>query len=583
MKTKILFLSAIPTDTDRLRLDREVREIETALERARCRGQFEMIHKCAVRVDDLRRALLDHTPQIVHFSGHGAGEKGLVFENDAGKMKLVRAESLARLFKSFAQDIQCVFLNACFSEIQADAIAQHIDYVIGMNQEMKDQAAIEFAKGFYDALAARRSIEDAFEIGLTSIDLENIPASSIPVLKIRTDLSSVDQSLTSSPIAEARLVQNDVARSHPSIVAFREQPPIMRNEAITAAKTASVMLEEPEGQVPLNSALYVERPPIEADCYEAIVKPGSLIRVKAPRQMGKTSLMSRVLHHASQQGYQSVYLSFQSADARTLKDLDLFLRWFCGSISHELNLPNQLNDYWKDDFLGSKDKCTNYLQRYLLPEIKSPIALGLDEVDEVFKHQEVATDFFGLLRAWHERAKNSVLWQKLRLVITHSKEVYIPLDINQSPFNVGLPIELRVLTYPQVQDLVQRHGLNWDKERLEQLLTLLGGHPYLVRVALYQIARGRLTLEYLRQVAPTEEGPYSDHLRRHLLNLQETKDTDLLAAAKQVMSSPDPVDVGATEAFKLCSMGLVTLRRNEVIPLCDLYCQYFCDRLGVTA
>jgi len=583
VKTKILFLSAVPTDTDRLRLDREVREIETALERSKSRRQFEMVHKCAVRVDDLRRALLDHTPQIVHFSGHGAGEEGLVFESDAGKMKLVKAESLARLFKSFAQDIHCVFLNACFSEIQADAIAQHIDYVIGMNQEMKDQAAIEFAKGFYDALAAGRSIEDAFEIGLTSIDLENIPASSIPVLKMRTDSSSIDSSLTTRATTEARLGQEDSVRSGSSTVAFREQYPIGEKEADIDRQKTPVVLEEPEGQVPLSSALYVERPPIEADCYEAIVKPGSLIRVKAPRQMGKTSLMSRVLHYASQQDYHSVYLSFQSADAKALKDLDLFLRWFCASVTHELNLPNKLNDYWKDDFLGSKDKCTNYFQRYLLNEIQSPIALGLDEVDEVFKHEDVATDFFGLLRAWHERAKNNRLWQKLRLVITHSKEVYIPLDINQSPFNVGLPVELRVLTYSQAQDLVQRHGLHWDEEPLEQLMMLLGGHPYLVRVALYQMARGRMTLEQLKQVAPTEEGPYSDHLRRHLLNLQETKDNRLLVAARQVMSSSRPVDVGVTEAFKLRSMGLVKLRGNEVMPLCDLYREYFCDRLGVSA
>ncbi len=580
MKTKILFLAAVPADTPRLRLDQEVREIETALERSKSREKFEIIQKSAVQVDDLRRALLDHQPQIVHLSMHGGGENGLAFEGSSGRMKLVSTEALARLFKSFKQDVRCVFLNACFSEVQAAAIGQHIDYVIGMNQEMKDQAAIEFAKGFYDAIAAERSIEDAFELGLTSIDLGNIPASSIPVLKIRKDLKGVEDASNSRATVVTGGVQDDVSRSSSSVVAFREQNPISKQDAIGIAKKSKIVLEEPEGQVPVSSALYVERPPIEEDCYEAVVKPGTLIRVKAPRQMGKTSLMSRVLHHASQQDYQSVYLSFQSADAKALKDLDAFLRWFCATITHELNLSHRLNDYWKDDFLGSKDKCTNYFQRYLLTEIEGPIALGLDEVDEVFKYEDVATDFFGLLRAWHERAKNNLLWQKLRLIITHSKEVYIPLDINQSPFNVGLPIELLVLTQPQAQDLVQRHGLNWDEDQLEQLMTLLGGHPYLVRVALYQIARSRMTLERLKQVAPTEEGPYSDHLRRHLLNLQETKDARLLTAARQVMSAHHPVDVGATEAFKLRSMGLVRLRGNEVMPLCDLYRQYFCNRLG---
>ncbi|MBW4631915.1 MAG: AAA-like domain-containing protein [Iphinoe sp. HA4291-MV1] len=110
-------------------------------------------------------------------------------------------------------------------------------------------------------------------------------------------------------------------------------------------------------------------------------------------------------------------------------------------------------------------------------------------------------------------------------------------------------------------------------------MTLVGGHPYLVRVALYQIARGRMTLQKLEQVAPTEEGPLCDHLRRHLRNLEE--DAELLAAVKLVVTSDIPVDVGSVEAFKLRSMGIVKFQGNKVMPLCDLYRQYFRDRLGV--
>jgi serine/threonine-protein kinase len=169
-------------------------------------------------------------------------------------------------------------------------------------------------------------------------------------------------------------------------------------------------LDEPEGQVGLESAFYVERPPIEADCYEAIIKPGALIRVKAPRQMGKTSLMSRVLDRANEQGYHTASLNFQSADAEFLTNLDQFLQWFCASISWELNREDKLDIYWKG-ILGSKNKCTNYFQRYLLSELTSPMVLGLDEVDQIFQHPDIATDFFGLLRAWHERGKNEVIWQ----------------------------------------------------------------------------------------------------------------------------------------------------------------------------
>jgi serine/threonine-protein kinase len=100
-------------------------------------------------------------------------------------------------------------------------------------------------------------------------------------------------------------------------------------------------LDEPEGQVPLESLLYVERPPIEARCYEAIVKPGALVRIKAPRQMEKSSLMLRLLNHASEQGYQAASLNFQLVERDSLSNLDQFLQWFCNSITWELNLDDR--------------------------------------------------------------------------------------------------------------------------------------------------------------------------------------------------------------------------------------------------
>ncbi|HSF76890.1 MAG TPA: AAA-like domain-containing protein, partial [Microcoleus sp.] len=300
-------------------------------------------------------------------------------------------------------------------------------------------------------------------------------------------------------------------------------------------------------------------------------------RIKAPRQMGKTSLVQRILHHAREQGYQTAYLNFQWADSSFLTHLDELLQWFCGEITNELNLENRLGKYWKG-VLGSKSKSTNYFQRYLLSKTVQPLVLGLDEVDRIFEHSEIATDFFGLLRAWHERGKNEEIWKKLRLVISHSQEVYIPLNINQSPFNVGLPIELPELNQRQVTDLVNRHQLNWSNQEICDLMEMVGGHPYLVRVALYQVAKGRISLERLLKVAPTEEGPYYDHLRRHLVNLE--KDTELAATIRQVINSEQPIEINTGEAFKLRSMGLIKFQGNAVMPLCGLYRQYFRHRLA---
>jgi hypothetical protein len=339
--------------------------------------------------------------------------------------------------------------------------------------------------------------------------------------------------------------------------------------------------ELPNGQVRLASAFYVERIPFEAQCYREICQPGALIRIKAPRQMGKTSLMARILYQAKEQGYRTVPLSFQHADTSVFTNLNELLQWFCARITRKLRLPYQVDDYWSDTY-GSKDNCTAYFEDCLLSESDEPLVLGLDEVDRVFQYPTIADDFFGLLRAWYEEAgygdADSDLWEKLRLVVVHSTEVYIPLNVNQSPFNVGLPIELPEFSPQQVQDLTQRHGLNWSATQVEQLMSIVGGHPYLVRVALYHIAQQDITLPGLLDMAPTEAGLYGDHLRRHLWNLQEHP--KLAAAFTKVVTAGEPVELESMLAFKLHSLGLVQLQGNYVTPRFDLYRQYFRGKLS---
>ncbi|MBD2124619.1 AAA-like domain-containing protein [Trichocoleus sp. FACHB-262] len=338
--------------------------------------------------------------------------------------------------------------------------------------------------------------------------------------------------------------------------------------------------EIPGGQMDLESRFYIQRPPIETLCYEAIAQPGALIRIKAPRQMGKTSLMARILHQAEQQGSRIVPLSFQLANQRIFNNSDTFLQWFCASISLELGLldPEQLAKHWQlANLIGSNQCCKAYFEQYLLPQLAAPLTLGLDEVDRVFASLEIADDFFGLLRALHEEAKRREIWKNIRLIVVHSTEVYIPLDINKSPFNIGLPIELPELTTSQVGELVQRYSLPQQPQMIQALMGLVGGHPFLIRLALYAIAHLNLSLEQLLQTAPTEGGIYADHLRRHLSNLE--RNPPLIQAFREVVFCNAPVRLPSEQAFKLSSMGLVKLVGNDGIPRCQLYRQYFCHCL----
>ena len=180
---KILLLAANPKGTTRLRLDEEVREIDAGLQRAQHRDHFILEQKWAVRPRDIQRAILDTNPSIVHFFGHGTGDEGLVFEDEAGIAKLVDGEALAGLFELFAEQVECVVLNSCYSEVQAEAIARHVNYVIGMSKAISDRAGIEFAVGFYDALGAGRPVEFAHKFGCAAIRLAGIPEHLTPVLK----------------------------------------------------------------------------------------------------------------------------------------------------------------------------------------------------------------------------------------------------------------------------------------------------------------------------------------------------------------------------------------------------------------
>lgn len=235
---KILILSVNPPGTTRLHLDREVREIQATLKRAKYRDRFEIISEGAVRVDDLRRALLDYQPAIVHFSGHGVGTEGLVLENDSGQTKLVSSKSLAHLFKLFQTKIECVLLNACYSEIQARVIHEYIDYLIGMNRPIGDEAAIKFSIGFYDALGAGEPYDRCFEIGRASIDLEGIPEAEIPQIKARPRAYSLSGTKESEESEEAIPPSAPIAPS----------PPIALS-APTPQKTTSQAMNFSGGQI----------------------------------------------------------------------------------------------------------------------------------------------------------------------------------------------------------------------------------------------------------------------------------------------------------------------------------------------
>jgi hypothetical protein len=182
MPIRILFLAANPADTSRLRLDEESRAIDAALRQSEYRDRFEIQQHWAVRVSDLQGLLLRHQPDILHFCGHGSAFSEILLLDDTGRSHPVSVRALSSLFSVLQDNIRCVVLNACYSEPQARAIAEHVDCVVGMSKAIGDRSAISFATAFYQALGYGRDVQTAFDLGKVQIDLENLHEQDTPQL-----------------------------------------------------------------------------------------------------------------------------------------------------------------------------------------------------------------------------------------------------------------------------------------------------------------------------------------------------------------------------------------------------------------
>jgi len=713
----ILILAANPHGTTPLRLAEEVREIEAGLLRSQHRHQFQLKQCWATRPLDMQRAMLDEAPQIVHFCGHGAGIEGLVLEDDSGEARSVSSTALASLFSLLADRVECVLLNACYSAIQAEAIAQHIGTVIGMDRAIGDRTAIKFAISFYDALGAGRGFEFAYQWGKAAIAMEGIddtlklmllqprrwqPEPATPPRKKRIFISYTPDTVPDEPLAleiaralrerhaiainqtmlagtqwvewiddqirrsdflvvllsktsvQSEMIRLEIETAHqlaqhqgqpqilpvrlaypqpfqyplneyltplscvlwrdpqdtPTLIANLQkailngkltidtdtsqqqllqttlQTPLPASLPVTSQATPPSLsppspvaqpltLELPEGTMDLESRFYVERRS-DTKSLNAIQRQGVTIPIKGPRQMGKSSLLNRILQAARSQNKRNLFLDFQLFDKAALVRDELFYQRFCRWLTLKLRLSDRVEDWWQlYGQMGNPLCCTFYLQDYLLPEADNPVVLAMDEVESIFS-TPFRSEFFAMLRSWHNSRATEPIWKQLDLALVTSTEPYqLIQDLNQSPFNVGEVVELEDFTPEQVADLNQRHGSPLSAPQQQQLMQLVQGHPYLVRRALYLVASGNLTVTSLFKTASAERGPFGDHLRYHLFRLydQEPLVQGMLQILRQQRCPDERI------FFRLRGAGLVRRQGQHVLPRCAIYTDYFREHL----
>ncbi|MUG94283.1 hypothetical protein F7734_18605 [Scytonema sp. UIC 10036] len=334
----------------------------------------------------------------------------------------------------------------------------------------------------------------------------------------------------------------------------------------------------PDGPLPLGSPFYIDRPPLEKRVYQEVAQPGCVIRIRAPKQMGKSSLVLRLLAFAQTQGYHTVNLNCFQFDSECLTDINKLLRRLCWRIATELGIAPNIKEKWDED-IGYNLSSSFYLENYLLNQCQKPVVLVLNEIDRFFESPHICQDFFALLRSWCEEARHNRNWQKLRLVMVYSMEEYVSLDINLSPFNIGLPIRLNEFTQTQVEDLARRYRFNLCKPRdIEQLISLVGGHPALIQMSFYYLCCQEITMQELIQDAIANGGIYRYHLWRYSIKLQENP--GLAKTYAKILASQQDIFLNPIEAYKLESLGLIRFEGDRILPRCKLYWAYFQKQLS---
>jgi hypothetical protein len=349
----------------------------------------------------------------------------------------------------------------------------------------------------------------------------------------------------------------------------QSKPKVKQTLVEPSPSVTPVSLEFPEGTMNPHSHFYIER---EEDqiALDAIQHRGVTITIKGSRQIGKSSLLNHVVETAIKCGKRVVLLDFQLIEKETLSDARSFYQHFCKWIDHKLGAKSSIEKFWKTS-LGNSQACSNFIEEKVVLSAGQPLVLAIDEAERIFE-TKFRSDFFGMLRSWHNNRAYYDQWKLLDLALVTSTEPYQFVDdLNQSPFNVGAVIEMQDFSLNQVTELNRRHGSPLTSIETRRLVELLGGHPYLTRKALYLVSSKRLTSGELFSRAVEERGPFGDHLRNYLFRLHNKE--ALINGLRLVLKRNKCPDQDVY--FRLRGAGLVREQNSLIVPRNGLYHEYF--------
>jgi hypothetical protein len=321
--------------------------------------------------------------------------------------------------------------------------------------------------------------------------------------------------------------------------------------------------------MPRSDPLYIRRDADALAEQAAARSGGETLLIRAPRQWGKSSLAVRYRDACREHGKAWSYVDLQLFTEGALASYPAFL----GDIARQV-----LDDLGLDALPADSpplDDLTRFMERQVFPRVAGGLLLVFDEADRIIG-RDYKRNFFAMLRGWHNRrAVRPDPWERCDLALVIATEPWLLIDDpNESPFNVATPLQLRPLGEADVAELAARQRMALTAADAELLWSLVGGQPYLTRLALHRLnTTPGLTLARLDETAAEPEGPFGEHLRSLLIRMQRRPELRLLEAMQQADRLGS---VNGEQTFqRLEGAGLVRRESGRVVPANLLYARFF--------
>ncbi|NJN89739.1 MAG: CHASE2 domain-containing protein [Leptolyngbyaceae cyanobacterium SL_5_14] len=347
------------------------------------------------------------------------------------------------------------------------------------------------------------------------------------------------------------------------------------------------------GSLSQNHPYYVRRQ-ADANLYRAL-SSGQFCYVFNARQMGKSSLMVRVLNLLQQDGVccGAVDLSRIGSETVTVE------QWYKGFVvellqAFDLCHWGNLKQWWNErSDLSPVQRLGQFIEEVLLVEVKHEqhpqprLVLFLDEVDSIRGLNFSLNDFFGLIRACYNRRSLKSDYQRLTFAFLG---VATPSDLmtdhQRTPFNIGRAIDLCGLQQADAQSLAQ--GLvGWVHNpslALQEVLIWTGGQPFLMQKVCQLLVEHpstqfitdpdhihQLIQKFIVQAWEFQDEP--EHLRtiRDRLLKDSRLTGKLLGLYQQVLKNESVEFDGNREQIELLLSGLVINQQGQLVVKNPIY------------